>query len=375
MPRKTRIALLGYYGRHNFGDDLMISALCRHMADPHREIRVFTGDPYLARILPPDVAIRLRRPIPLLATLLWCDEFIMAGGTIFHDSYKPEIRQGYVKHLWAYALLLNLARLMGKTVRMIGVGIGPLSTPAAQAPSRLALRTARSLHVRDASSVAEIQRLLPGADARMVEGQDLAFLAADRLALAGRSVEAENRLGLSLLDMAQFLEDAVATVFWDGLARSVSRAMQSDPSLQLTLFCYWTAPGRPNDFDPARAFIGKLAPDCRERVHLAAYEGDVDAITRETARCRGIIATRFHAAVISWLVGRPTAVVSYNRKVSDFADQVDLPAAWRFSGDHAIDAAAADRMIAELLAPVPAARRARNEPASGTSLDLALGAA
>ncbi|MCR9267631.1 MAG: polysaccharide pyruvyl transferase family protein [Alphaproteobacteria bacterium] len=375
MPRKSRMALLGYYGRHNFGDDLMINALCRRLCSPEREVRVFTGDPYLTDILPADVSVRPRSPWQLLTALVWCDTFIMAGGTIFHDSYKAEIRRNYVKHLWAYALLLGLARLLGKTVRMIGVGIGPLSTRAARAPSRLALRTAASLHVRDTSSAEEVQRLLPRSTAPVLVGQDLAFLARDHLNRVGQAVQPENRLGLSILDMSQFLDDASANQFWTGLAEAISDAMDTDPSLQLTLFCYWTAPGRPNDFDPAQAFLDMLAPDCRDRVHLAAYDGDIEPIIEETARCRGIVATRFHAAVVSWLVGRPTAVVCYNRKVRDFADQVNLPEAWRFAGDQPLDADAVRHALKGLLSPAPAALDTGTDGTMTDRLDDALGVA
>ena len=118
-----------------------------------------------------------------------------------------------------------------------------------------------------------------------------------------------------------------------------------------------------------------LAPDCRDRVHLAAYDGDIEPIIEETARCRGLIATRFHAAVVSWLVGRPTAVVCYNRKVRDFADQVNLPEAWRFAGDQPLDAGAVQHALSELLSPSPAAPDTRTEGTMPDRLDEALGGA
>ncbi|WP_203290886.1 polysaccharide pyruvyl transferase family protein [Maricaulis parjimensis] len=355
MIRESKIALLGYYGRHNFGDDLMIRALCDQLRGPQQTLRVFSGAPYLARQLGPDIQTVPRSLKQIIASLFWCKEFVMAGGTIFHDSYRADIRKAYVKHLWAYAGLLCLARLLGKRVRMVGVGIGPLQSRAAQRPTRLALRAAHRIHVRDQASADEVLRLAPDAAGKLVVGSDLAFLAREGLRNAGSTVTPDNRLGLSVLDMAQFLDNAPAATFWDGLIEAVGAAMTSDPSLELALFCYWTAPGRPNDIEIAEGFAARLPEACRDRVKIIAYDGDVDRLVTETAACRGMIATRFHAAVIAWLIGRPTAIVSYNRKVTDFADQIGLPAELRLSGNMPIATEAAQTALEALLAARPEA--------------------
>ena len=119
--------------------------------------------------------------------------------------------------------------------------------------------------------------------------------------------------------------------------------------------------------------MAQLPETCRDRIRLAAYDRDIDAIIRETALCRGLIATRFHAAVISWLVGRPTAVVCYNRKVADFAEQVGLPGSWRLSGEHPPDAETCRQILTRLLAPAQPGSppKPAGTPADAT-LDLAL---
>lgn len=332
MSRRVRAAVLGYYGRWNLGDDLMARDVAAELRASGREVRLLSGDAYLGRVLSEaDVTVAPRSLMGLLRALAWCDELVFAGGTIFHDSFTDAEFADYRRHLQLYAALFHLTRLAGKRVRLVGVGLGPLRREAARRPARSALGSADTLYVRDAASLAEAKAL--GAPAKLILGPDLSLMRAENLVTIGQTRPPEQRLGLSLLDMSPFLPDQDSHVFWDTICEAVGETLTARPDLHLTLFAFWTAPDRPNDSAIAERFKQALPETVRNRVWVCAYEGEPDRVVDAMADCQAIVATRFHAAVLAQALGRPYAVIPYNRKVSDFADACGLPKALRLPGD------------------------------------------
>lgn len=349
MTRRVKAAVLGYYGRYNLGDDLMARDVAKALNDAGREVRMLSGAPYLAGLVGGDqISVAQRGATGVIGALVWCDEFIFAGGTIFHDSFIDEEFPGYLRHLTLYAGLFHLARLLRKKVRLIGVGLGPLHRDRARQVTRQALGAVNTLYVRDAASAAEAEAL--GLKTRPLIGPDLAFLGAPHLRQYGQSTPAENRLGLSLLDMAPFMAASEAENFWEPVREAAAGRLDAEQDLTLTLFAFWTAPGRSGDTPVAERFRDGLPATVRARVDIAAYDGDPDALIARLARCRAVLATRFHAAVLAQALGRPYAVISYNRKVSDFADMHDIPDALRLPGDRVSEVSQARAVIDTLLA-------------------------
>lgn len=332
MSRRVRAAVLGYYGRWNIGDDLMARYVAEALGAAGREVRLLSGDAYLGGFLTArGAAVARRSPVGFLRALVWCDELVFAGGTIFHDSFTEAEFVGYLRHLKLYAGLFRIARLTGKSVRLVGVGLGPLRRKAAQRAARSALGAAQTLYVRDASSLAEAQAL--GARANPVLGPDLVLLGAESLSECGRAHTPEHRLGFSMLDMTTFLPWHQAQAFWNPVREAVADTLTARPDLHLTLFAFWTAAKRPNDSVVAEQFRQTLPEAVRSRVKICAYDGNPDRMIDAMADCQAIMATRFHAAVLAQALGRPYAVITYNRKVSDFADAYGLPEELRLSGD------------------------------------------
>lgn len=313
-----------------------------------RTVRMLSGDSYLAGIVSgAHVRIVPRNVTGVLRALIWCDELIFAGGTVFHDSFTDAEFHAYLRHLKLYAWLFRGARLAGKRVRLVGIGLGPLRRPAARAAARRALNAANTLYLRDQASMTEAEALNAGP--APVLGPDLSMLGAQMLGACGRAVPVENRLGVSILDMSSFLPVGASDVFWTPICEAVAARLEAEPDLKLTVFAFWTAPGRPGDHAVAERFIQALPERVRDQAHLCTYAGDLDAVVKELARCRAILATRFHAAVLARVLGRSFAVISYNRKVSDFANDQGLPAKLRLPGDRVSSAGEVCAVIDALL--------------------------
>lgn len=114
-----KVALSGYYGFGNAGDEALLEGLVRGLeGGGHRPV-VLSVDP---------VATREKHSVPArhrvygaAAALLECQAFVSGGGGLLQDKSS---RRSLDYYLW----LLRTARLMGKRVAVYGQSIGPLTT-------------------------------------------------------------------------------------------------------------------------------------------------------------------------------------------------------------------------------------------------------
>lgn len=330
----SRTALLGYYGRFNFGDDLMVRDFAEYLSSKGRQVKVISGGGYLNEVLKiQNVSIVSRKFASLINTVIWCDEFIMAGGTIFHDSYRKDSSKWYAIHLWIYAILLQFARIMGKRVRMIGVGIGPLNGPISRMATKVALNAAHKVYVRDSASRCEVEKLLSQNHTKIILGPDLTYLSATALRIRAKSHSPDHKIAVSVIDMSQFLDEKIAEEFWKPIMQGISNLMEDDHKLRLSLFSFWTAEDRPNDSLLVSKLICELPESYKDRIKCIDYNGDPDTIIDEMIDCKYVLATRFHAAVVAQALGRPYGVVLYNRKVKDFANDNNVSKKLRIKAD------------------------------------------
>lgn len=125
--RRTKVFIMGFYGRLNFGDDVMARALSRHIVSvTDADVAVAADGDYIADALSaPRIRVVPRKLTSILGELVHCDVLIQGGGTIFHDSYVGAARRRYCLNLAAWLVLFSLARLLGSRVLVLGAWIGP----------------------------------------------------------------------------------------------------------------------------------------------------------------------------------------------------------------------------------------------------------
>jgi len=116
-----KIALSGYYGFDNAGDEallLAISSSIKRLA-PESEFVVFSGYPAKTTRLHNMPAVHYMRPGALIRELRSADLLISGGGSIFQDVTSS-------RSFLYYISVVALARLLRKPVVFYAQGVGPI---------------------------------------------------------------------------------------------------------------------------------------------------------------------------------------------------------------------------------------------------------
>ncbi|MEM1149977.1 MAG: polysaccharide pyruvyl transferase family protein [Pseudomonadota bacterium] len=311
LNSETRLLLMGFYGRRNFGDDIMALGLIEALTQRGvRDISVFCDSP---RFLDgTSVSIVPRSISPLLRAVQRSDVLIQGGGTIFHDSYTGRALRRYWINLFVYGVIFSFARLSGTLVYLIGAGIGPIRHPVSRLLCRFALGRAKLIIVRDQPSFDEMQTLLPKTSA--IAAHDLAFLNTPPAEV--QRGDGRRRIGLSLCNLAPFMSGDAAQP-WAAMAEALKELIppEARPRYELRFLSLFTGHSSPSDAPLSRQVAQKLEGF---DVSFVDYDEDPAHFWAETAACDMLIGTRFHNVVAGHIAQRPTLAVTYNRKVSDF---------------------------------------------------------
>jgi polysaccharide pyruvyl transferase WcaK-like protein len=302
------LLLVGYFGRGNLGDDAMRDGLAKFLA---REI------PTVKTRWQPLPAWRLAslpEVLALLRNLYWSDAVVLAGGTHFHDGYGRRSLRILATH-W---IVFSVARLLGANVGYAGVGIGPLTTAAGRWLTRRIATAASVILLRDDPSMAEITQL--NSRAQLIRGFDSAsLLSAPRAAHR----KTDRHVGISLIPYFTVFDgdpqkDRIAVLSCaDALAD-----IGTQNSLTTDIFAFNTQ-GLISDLPISK----ELAKSLEGRLPVSLQVCDnPDSTLRRLANLTGLIATRYHAALLGYLVGLPMIVVSYEDKCSALAQEIGLPA-------------------------------------------------
>ena len=150
LPR--RVALSGYYGFNNFGDEAILESLCQaiHGIDPEIEIVVFSKDPAFTQEKHECRAVQRFSPLAVWRTLRRCELLVSGGGSLLQDNTSTRSLLYYLSILW-------LAHKMGKKTMLYANGVGPLRKPANRRRVRKIVELADSVVLRDPDSVAELR--------------------------------------------------------------------------------------------------------------------------------------------------------------------------------------------------------------------------
>lgn len=299
--RRYRVALAGYYGFGNLGDELLARASLEALERsgvPRERVVVLSNDPEgSARTL--GAAAVSRWSLRALAAALRSSEtLLLGGGGLFQDGTSLR------SCLWYWGLV-RLARVCGAVPWALGQSIGPLRSAAARWMTRDALRSCRVLHLRDAPSMEWAGRLgLPA-----VRGLDLA-LTLELPPTAGKGEgggRADKRLLLNL-------RPAPGADRYARLAASYAAGFPGEVvGVPLS--------GEDEDLMYSLAESGLLHLSRIERV------AGLEEAARLWPGSTAAIGMRLHFAVLSVLWGTPLTVLPYDPKVAAFAESVGVPRA------------------------------------------------
>jgi polysaccharide pyruvyl transferase CsaB len=142
---QTRILLSGYYGFANYGDELICQSLCQHFTQQGLKVTVLSNNPAVTRSTLKVGAIDRSNPLQVLAGIMNSQIFFSGGGGLFQDTVSS-------KSILYYGGLMLIARLFGKKVIHAFQSVGPIERPFSQWLTKIALKAAHFVMVRDDKS-------------------------------------------------------------------------------------------------------------------------------------------------------------------------------------------------------------------------------
>ncbi len=287
----VRVALFGYYGFGNLGDEAVLQAALRHLREEvgGLEAWVLSADPAWTEAVHGVRAVRRTDLQAVRRAFLRADVVCSGGGSLFQDvtSWRSPL---------FYGLLHELAR--SRPVVVYAQGVGPLRRRLSRAVTRRAMHRAAVVTVRDRDSAALLRQL---GVARPVEVVcDPALDLSPR-----RQGPVRDVLAVSVRPWPQ--------VRWEQLAQALGRAARG-AGLSVRVVCLHPNVDLPASRQLAAALSGQLVVPPTPQ----------DALD-ELSDAHVAVGMRLHFLVLAASAGVPFVGVAYDPKVSSFADSVGCP--------------------------------------------------
>lgn len=288
-----RVMVFAYLD-NNIGDDLMLMLLSRKF--PQHEFYLYTSNSVVRENLSKYSNFVLRQPGQRRSDLGVIDVVLSIGGSIFNDLNSL---RGKIARLRKIAFLVG-ARLQGKRIVTIGCNLGPYNDLAGLYLTAAELKLNSLVTVRDKASYALISRFSLNnchlAD-DLVYGVDVPVRSSPR-----------NGLGVSAFRSTHggetnFENYRAIALLIDGYVRRTGKPVK--------LFAFDSE----CENDLSAAFHIMDLVEYKQNVKIVPYLGDVGSFIAEFDGCEVQLAIRFHAAVLSDVMGIGFVPIAYSNKM------------------------------------------------------------
>lgn len=367
----VRIAISGYYGFSNSGDEAVLRSILLALEEQGAEqgVRVepvvLSGDPAWTSDMYGVEAAHRMRPADILRTIRGCDGLISGGGSLLQDATGAMT-------IPYYTGIMGLAQLLGKPTFAYAQGIGPVNRRWMDSLIRGVMRRSAYVSVRDAESAELLSRIgvpgdrieivpdpvmglpLPvGADAaasQPIGGAGTADVAgsASRQRAASASDSTASQGDAAAYDSASpaSLSDAdaepqaraaaeppvvgVSLRRWreDGadMARAAEAlvALSKRKPVRLRFLPFHTPSDRVTSEEVMERLSGRLGAG--SSAELAAPGDDPQQMLLEVAGCDALFGMRLHALIYAANRMVPMLGLSYDPKIDQFLQRIGLQA-------------------------------------------------
>ncbi|WP_457637852.1 polysaccharide pyruvyl transferase CsaB [Oceanithermus sp.] len=288
------VALSGYYGYGNAGDEAILMALVREAQRRGVEPVVLSANPKATEALHGVAAVPRAKPAAL-AALARADGFLSGGGGLLQNKTSN-------KSLAYYLSLLYTAQALGRPTWVLGQSLGPLG-PGGRRLTAPALRRSRAVVVRDRASF-ELAKQMGVPEDKLTLGADAALL------LKPPKVERDERL-VTLVPRGRLPDEANLRLL------EVGRKLR-DAGYRVRVLGF--QPGFDEEaLDLFDGFDRELSGDPNLVFELIAGSGYV-------------LSLRLHGLILAAAAGTPYAGGSYDPKVKAFCKESGAPY-WELPGD------------------------------------------
>lgn len=305
-----RIAVSGYYGCGNTGDEAVLAGILGSFAQRgyagRAEFTVFSADPADTERLHGVRAVDRMNLILLRRTLKESDLLLSGGGSLLQDATS-------LRSLLYYLWVARLARACRTPVMFYAQGVGPLRRRLSRVLVRIVANRVQFISVRDAASAVLLRRI--GVNRPPIEvTADPSF-----------ALRAEGRAAVEKWLQAAGVPDdrpllGVALRPWKRTAPGVADYTRMvDLLAQKTGAHPVLVPMQP----PGDRLLAEQVAECvrcevtllREPLAPRAAVGVIGAVT-------GLVAMRLHALIFGAMGGVPLVALGYDPKVASLMDDL-----------------------------------------------------
>ena len=313
------IVIHGYYGAGNFGDDIILLSMIKALraAEPRAEITVLSRDivpiPAYAQF---HVVSRYDLGVVEKA-IKKADLLICGGGGIFQD-YSGFLLDDHfgsrTKGLNYYAVPMEMAYLMGKSVMLYAIGAGPLFGDASKRYLKTVLGWADVITTRDQPSADVIKHIAPAAKPVVTADPAIGFAlpasAADTLPDARKKY-----CGICLRNWLWRQDERSRFIRYTA---DMANHLSERYGYTVVLFPFNKGKGDSLRINEVHQLISnKDAVVLRESVSM----GEALGILRQV---KFVIGMRLHSAIVSTANLIPAMGIAYDQKVSSYFDLLDM---------------------------------------------------
>lgn len=299
-----KIAISGYYGFGNVGDEAVLAGTLASFRQPDAEIdfTILSQNPARTTLEHGVRALSRNSPSAVIRAIKESDMLLSGGGSLLQDVTSA-------RSAAYYFAVIGLAQLLSKPVAIYAQGIGPITRRITALQAHILLNRARLITVRDEDSAAVLRRL--GVKQTVQVTADPSFAldpASDEetdVVLNEAGIPSGSRLlGVALRkwrvgeDWPVVLAEAITEAARILDARPVFLPMQYPDDLALA------------DDIAARLPMGSSI--LRERPSSAIMKSVM-------GRMDVLLAMRLHALLFAAAQGTPSVALSYDPKVTSFA--------------------------------------------------------
>ena len=289
----AKIAISGYYGFKNFGDEAILSVLVNHLKSlQNSDITVFSSDVEYTEKTYGVKAVKRFCLKDVLKTIKDCDVLVSGGGSLLQDVTS-------LKSLIYYAFIIAMGLFFNKKVVIFAQGIGPLNSNVAQNIVKNLLKYCSYVTVRDENSLKLLEKL--GIKSELV---------CDPIYSLDIKSEPQNGVvGVQLRDFKTMNQELLQKLALLIVTKFSDKKIEIF-SLQKT-----------QDLDLCKRFeaiVKSFNPDiCTEIVE--------DDIINRLSRLEYLIGMRFHAVLVALKCGVRTCAINYDVKVEKIATDAKIP--------------------------------------------------
>ena len=294
---KKKICISGYYGHDNFGDETILELLVQNLRKMQnvKDITVLSADAqktYSMLAVPSVRSFSFRNALKAIKN---CDCLISGGGSLLQDVTSK-------KSLMYYLGILTAAQLMFKETIIFAQGIGPINDKKLETMTKLVLKRAKYVSVRDEASY----NLLKSWNIKADLFDDPVW----NINICKQP--STNKVGIQLRRWDSLTDDKLRKI-----AEQVNKHYANKEILVLSL-------QHKMDYEICDRLV-RFLKEINECINASVVKYDTnEEMIKTIASLDELIAMRYHACLVGIKAGVKVLPLSYDVKVENLAKQFNL---------------------------------------------------